>query len=158
MKIISDRRGMTLVEVIIATSITAMIVGLLGTSLFMFTKVTGQGNAKLATFQDMQNAGQWITRDGISAQTTSLVEGAAPVASMTLNWSDGGQSNTVIYFLSGNLLKRSYNGTAMTVARNVSSVGFAISQGVITSDITSAPAGRWGVSKDATYKVCLRTI
>jgi len=156
MKTTVDQRGITLVETLLATAIAAVIVGLLGSTIFLFMRSTEQGNKHLMAYQDLQNAGHWITRDGMAAQTTSLVNGAAPVTSMTLSWTDGGQSNTVTYSLSGDDLRRDYNGTAMTVARNVSSVGFSISQRVITSNITSAPAGRWEVSKEATYRVRLR--
>ena len=156
MKTTVAQRGITLVETLLATAIAAMIVGLLGSTIFLFMRSTEQGNKQLIAFQDLQNAGHWITRDGMAAQTTGLADGAAPVVSMTLSWTDGEQSNTVTYSLSGDDLRRNYNGTVMTVARNVSSVGFSISQRVITSNMTSAPAGRWGASKDATYKVRLR--
>jgi len=152
-----DQKGLTLVEVVVATGIAAMIVVVLATSIFMFMRSTEQGNQQLKAYQDLQNAGHWITRDGVAAQTTNLIDGAAPVASMTLGWSDGGQSHTIIYSLSGDDLRRNHNGIVTTVARNVSSVGFSISQRTITGSVTAAPASRWGVSAVATYEVRLRT-
>jgi type II secretory pathway pseudopilin PulG len=138
-----DQRGLTLVETLLATAIATMIVGLLGSTLFMFMRSTEQGNKQLIAYQDLQNAGYWISQDGMAAQTTNLV-------------TDGGQSNTVTYSLSGDDLKRNHNGTVMSVARNISNVNFSISQRVITGNITSSPASRWGVSKEAIYKVSLR--
>jgi len=152
-----DRRGVTLVETLLAASITAMIVGVLGSALFLFWRATEQGNDEYRALHDVQNAGFWITRDGEMAQSTSLTPGADPVQSMTLNWTDGGQAHTVTYSLSSASLQRDEDGSVSAVARHVSAVGFSISsERVITADITSAPEGRWGVTEQATYKVFLR--
>jgi hypothetical protein len=152
-----DRRGITLVETLLAASITAMIVGVLGSALFLFWRGTEQGNDQYRALHDVQNAGFWITRDGEMAQSTSLTPGADPLQSMTLSWADEGQVHTVSYSLSGASLQRDEDGSVSTVARNVSAAGFSISaQRVITVVITSTPAGRWGVTEQATYKAYLR--
>ena len=153
----TDERGVTLVEILLAAGIATMIIGVLGSSIFLFWRTTEQGNERYRALHDVQNAGFWITRDGQRAQSTSLIEGADPVESMTLSWTDGGQSHTVTYSLSGNSLQRNHDGTITTVARLISSVGFSISaQRVITCAITSSPQGRWEVSEQTTYKVYLR--
>lgn len=157
MNLHTDQRGITLVEVLLAAGIATMIAGVLGSAIFLFFRVTEQGNDQYRALHDVQNAGFWITRDGESAQTADLVEGADPVNSMTLSWSDAGEEHTITYSLSGNNLQRDYDGTISTVARYISFVGFSISeQRVITADITSAPQGRWETSEQSTYKVYLR--
>jgi len=157
MKMSTDERGVTLVETLLAAGIAAMIVGVLGSAIFLFWRTTEQGNEQYSALHDVQNTGFWLTRDGQRAQSTSLNEGEDPVESMTLSWTDGGQSHTVTYSLSGTSLQRNHDGTVTTVARHISSVGFSISsQGVITADITSSPQGRWEISEQTTYKVCLR--
>lgn len=156
MKMRIDQRGMTLVELLMAAGISAMLVGVLGSAIFQFMQVTERGNDQFRALHDLQNAGYWLTLDGKRAQTTTLIEGAQPVESMTLNWTDGSESHTATYSLSATALQRNHNGTITIVARHVSSVGFSISQGVITTTVTSSPEGRWEVSKEMTYKTCLR--
>jgi len=156
MKIRFDQRGTTLIELLISVGLTAIIAVVLGSVIFQFAQATEQGNGQLQALHDLQNAGYRITADGKRAETTNLIEGAGPVSTMTLAWSDGEQSNTITYSLSGTDLEREHNGTTRVVARHVSGVEFSISQGVVTVTITSAPAGRWGVSKQATYKTYLR--
>jgi len=157
MKMGTCQRGVTLVETLLAAGIATMIVGVLGSAIFLFWRATEQGNEQCRALHDVQNAGFWITRDGQRAQSTSLNEGEDPVESMTLSWTDGGQSHTVTYSLSGTSLQRNYDGTVTTVARHISSVGFSISaQRVITADITSSPEGRWEISEQTTHKVYLR--
>ena len=154
MKIGTDQRGITLVETLLAAGIAAMIVGVLGSAIFLFMRVTEEGNDHFRALHDVQNAGFWITRDGGGAQSISLNEGEDPVESMTLGWTDGGQAHTVTYSLSGTDLQRNYDGTVTTVARYISGVGFSISsEGVITGNITSSPEGRWETSEEVTYKI-----
>ena len=148
---------MTLIELLISLGVTAMLVGVLGSVIFQFTMAAEQGNERLDVLHDVQNAGYWITADAKRALTTDLVEGAQPVESMTLGWSEGSQSHTVVYSLSERDLERAHNGVTRVVARHVSEAGFALSQGVVTVTLTSSPEGRWEVSKETVYKSYLRT-
>lgn len=158
MKIGTDQRGFTLAEFLMAAGIAVMLVGVLGSAIFQFVRVTEQGNDQFRALHDVQNAGYWITLDGRRAETTDLVEGAQPVESATLGWTDRGQAHTSTYSLSGTDLQRNYDGTITTVARYVSSVGFSISaEGYITVNVTSSPGGRWGVSEETVYKVYPRS-
>jgi len=156
MRVSADQKGITLVETLLAAGIATMIVGVLGSAIFLFFRVTEQGNEQYRALHDVQNAGFWITRDGEKAQSTDLTPGADPVGSMTLSWSDLGQAHTVTYSLSGSNLQRNHDGEVSAVARHVSSVGFSLSaQRVVTADVTSSPDGRWGVSEETTFKAYL---
>lgn len=151
----TDKRGITLVETVVAFGIATMLVAVLGSAIFQFMRFTEQGNDQFRALHDVQNAGYWVTLDGKRAQTTDLIEGADPVASMTLYWTDEGQSHEVKYSRSGTDLQRTHNDTTITtVARHIASVEFSISQEeVITASVTSSPDGRWGVSEKATYNI-----
>jgi len=161
MKRNAGQRGMVVAELLIAIGLSAMIVGTVGSAVFQFTGATERGNQQFRALHDVQNAGYWLTRDGARAESTSLVEGAPPVSSIILNWTDDGQPKSCAYSLFGTDLTRyadgGYpNGTATIVARNISHVEFSMSQGVIIVSITSSPDGRWGVEKEITYRISRR--
>ncbi len=152
----ADQRGLTLVELLLALGISALISGTLGTAIHQFVMASERGNDDLRALHDVQNAGFWLTLDGERAEGTNLVDGAPPAQSMTLSWTIGGQAHTSAYSLSETALNRDHNGTITTVARHVASAQFSLAGRVITVTMTSTPAGRWGVSEQATYKVWLR--
>jgi len=144
------------VELLVAIAITGMISGVLGSAVFQFSQVTQRGQGSFEAIHDAQLVGYWVTLDGRSAQTTNLVDGAPEVQTMTLTWVDTGQTHTVTYSLSGTELERNHNGTVKTVGRNVTSVGFARIGDVVTTNLDYSSGGRWPVSKESTYKICLR--
>ena len=150
------QRGLTLVELLLALGISALIASTLGTAIHQFIMTSERGNDSLRALHDVQNAGFWLTLDGERAEGTSLVDGAPPVQSMTLSWTSGGQAHTSTFSLSGAALRREHNGTITTVARHVASAQFSLAGRVITATMTSTPAGRWGVSEQAMYKIWLR--
>ena len=153
---LSDQKGLTLVELLVAAAISSMIIGALGTALHQFIMTSKRGNDELRALHDVQNAGHWLNLDGERAEATNLVDGALPAESMTLSWANGGQAHTSTYSLSGTELKRDHNGTVTTLARHVSDVQFSLAGRLITVTVTSTPEGRLGVSEQATYKIWLR--
>ena len=156
MRRLGDQSGLTLVELLVATAITGLLAGALGTTVHQLFMTSERGNDELRALHDVQNAGSWLNLDGERAETTNLIDGAPPAASMTLSWTSGSQAHTVTYSLSGTELQRNHNGTTITVARHISGIQFSISDRVITVMMTSTPEGRWGVSKEAEYRIWLR--
>jgi hypothetical protein len=43
-----------------------------------------------------------------------------------------------------------------TLAQNISSANFSVQDRIITMSLTAAPDGRWDISENETYKICLR--
>ena len=153
----SGQKGMTLVEVMIASAITAVIAGGLSVAIFMTVNVSGRGNDEASAMHDVQTASYWISHDTQMASTTDLVEAAEAVDSVVLEWTGCyGNSHTSTYSLSGTELQRDYDGATITVAQYVSLVEFYISGNVLTFRIESNPPGRWNVSQDMTGNACLR--
>ena len=158
MKIVREQKGFTLVEILIALGITALVAGTLGTAIFQIFDRSARGNDTLKALNDIHNAGRWLYLDGERAETTDLVDATPPVPpvnAMSLSWTSDGQLHTATYSLSGTELVRNHNGTVTTVARYVSSVDFSISNRLIKIDLTSTP-GSTGVSKQVTYHSWLR--
>ncbi len=144
-----SQRGMTLVEVLIATAISGLIIGLLGTVIYQFVTVTGRGNDKMTALHDVQNAGYWVSLDG---QMASAASGGGELLELIMH-----DDSTITYALSGTELQRTAGeAQMMIVARNISNVDFDVENRIITMTITSSP-GHWGISEERTYRVYLRS-
>ena len=156
----SGQKGFTLLEFVAAFGITAMVlsafVGLI------WHEIRGNATAKVAVTasSDLGNAGRCLSQNCMMAQSSDLVDEAAPVDQLTLSWIEWyqltGVSHVSTYWLSGTDLKRDYDGTVTTVARNISSVAFSQTDRVITMVVTSTPP--WVPTKtvERTFRVWLR--
>ena len=140
-------RGMTLVELVAAVAATGIIVVFLGTAIYQIITVSASGNDRLIALHELQNAARWFNSDGQQA-----VEASAG-AGLSLTLSD---NSTVTYSLAGTELRRTTGGPPMTLARNITAAAFTFSDRVVTMSLVATPAGRYGVSESATYRVALR--
>lgn len=146
-----NQRGMTLVEILIATAILGLIATLPGAAIYQFINVVERGRVKMVALHEVQNAAHWVARDGQMART------AVGGSQLALTLPD---NTSIIYELVGTgpryQLRRTAGGSQLAVARNVTGASLSINGRVIIMTLTSSPEGRWGVSEERTYKVYLR--
>ena len=142
-----DEQGLTMVELIMATAITGLIVSFLGTSIYQMFTITEYGNNRLTATHELQNAAYWFNLDGQRAVSADA-NGA-----LLLAISD---NSLITYSLAGTELRRTTGGAHMILARNITSANFSIEDRVITMHLISSPEGRDNVSENGTYKVHLR--
>ena len=160
----SNRRrqqgGFTLLELVAAVAIVAAMGSVITTVIFHEVRGTAAARNEVAASIDTGEAGRWISRDSMSAESTDLVDGAPPVDQLTLSWTEWyeltGVSHVSTYSLSGTDLKRDFDGVVTTVARNISNVAFSQADRVVTVEITSIPPWTTDREEERTYKVYLR--
>jgi type II secretory pathway pseudopilin PulG len=140
-------RGFTLVDLVMATAITGLIVSFLGTSIYQMLTVTEYGNDKLTATHELQNAAYWFQIDGQKAKSATSGNNLA----LTLT-----DNSTVTYDLLDTNLARTAGGSQMILAQNISEATFTINDRVITMSLTSSPEGRDNISETGVYKVYLR--
>lgn len=140
-------KGFTLVELLIATAITGLMVSALGTAVFQITRAAEYGNAKLTAVHEIQNVARWFNLDGQRAVAANVNNG------LLLTVSD---NSLITYAVNGTELRRTASGLPMTLARNITSANFSVENRTIIMTITSSPAGRPNVSEPGTYQVTLR--
>jgi prepilin-type N-terminal cleavage/methylation domain-containing protein len=143
----NGERGFTLVELLIATAITGLIVSLLSMAVYYVVTIPEYGNDRVTALHELQNAAHWINLDG------QMAENATGGDELVLTLPD---DSSISYTLAGTDLIRTTSTSNMTLARNITSVNFSIQDRYINMNINSSPAGRWGVSENETYKICLR--
>lgn len=143
----SNERGFTVVELIMATAITGLIVSFLGTGLHQMLTVTEYGNDRLTAMHELQNVAHWFNLDGQKAVAASVDSGLM----LTIS-----ESSSITYSLAGTELRRTVGSNQMTLARHITSANFSIENRVITMSLTSSPEGRDSVRESGTYQVYLR--
>ncbi len=140
-------RGFTLVELIMATAVAGLIVGVLVGTIFQIIAVSEYGNNKLTAMHELQNVAHWVGLDG---QSASAVSGGSE---LTLTLPD---ASSITYAVVGTDLRRTAGGSEMTLAQNISDISFSIEDRVITMTITSSSEGIRDVDEQGIYKVYLR--
>lgn len=141
-------QGFTLMELVVAMAVAGVIFGVIGMGLYHLVSVPDYGNEKLTALHELQNAGHWFSRDG------QMAENAVPAGSkLTLSYPD---DPAVVYNLLDGSLVRECDGASSVLARHVDDVLFSVAGSVVTMQLTTAPDGRWNVSENETYRVCLR--
>ena len=140
-------RGFSLVELLVATTITGLVVSGLGTAIYQIITVTEYGNDRLTATHELQHVAHWFSLDGQRATTANSDNELV----LTLSG-----DSSVTYTVVGTELYRTAGGSNMTLAQNITSANFSVENRTITMAITSSPQGRWNVSENGTYKVYLR--
>src|SRR3972149_12050426 len=106
-------RGFTLMEVMVASAITALVVAAAGPALFQVMTGTERNNNRVTALRQVQEAGTWLSRDALRAQSLSVSEGGG--FPLTLSWGslvpDGrngtvSTENTVTYTVAGDSFQR----------------------------------------------------
>jgi len=155
------QKGMTLLELLAAMAVAAMI--MTGAVALIFQEYRGTAIAKttITAAHEIGHAAWWISQDGMMAESTDLVEGADPVDHLTLTWVEKHDflniPHSCSYSLVGTELRRDYDGTVTTVARNISKIEFSQTGRLITVSISCTPQW-WDPQRTVqkTYRICLR--
>ena len=123
----NGQRGFTLIDLVVAIAIGSVILTGAGEALFQILNGVDRGVEQLSTLRDAENAAIWLTRDVRMAEYTDITDGASPVSSLTLQWTDSqsGGTHTVTYAIADSKLVRNFDGALTTVSRRINSVGFS---------------------------------
>ena len=135
-------RGFTLVEMLVGVGIMGLAVGFIGAALFQTLGLSQAWSDDVLATKETRHAASWFARDALNAQTVDLADGAPPVSSVTISWTDQNDvAHTAAYAVVGDRLVRTLDGASITVARQVVSVSFSRSAQVITFSLTVTAAG-----------------
>ena len=118
------RKGFTLLEVVIALTITAVILPGLGITFYQMMTVPPAQRDQLTVSNEVQLVSSWLVSDG---QKAEYFTGGNGSASMNLSWTDPSGLHRVTYSLNNSVLTRDesiWNGSAMaphnvSVAHNI---------------------------------------
>jgi prepilin-type N-terminal cleavage/methylation domain-containing protein len=146
---IKKQQGFSLIEFIITISIMGILAGVLGPFFDQVLDVPEYGNERITAMHELQNAAHRVNIDGQMAK--SATGGSSLVLTMPDN-------STISYTLNSGNFTRSSGCVNTILARNITYVSFTVDGRHVTMDITSSPEGRWDVSENKTYQICLRPV
>lgn len=103
-----NQKGFTLIELIVAIAITALIIGVIVMSIFQVFIVNALSSNHMLAVRQVQNAGYWINHDVQMAQSVATDDGATgfPFDVIWEEWD--GTLNKVTYTLEDGELKRKH--------------------------------------------------
>jgi prepilin-type N-terminal cleavage/methylation domain-containing protein len=166
------RRGFTLVEVLIAITVTGLIMGGITTAIIQMINVNNQNTNSITAQRQVQQVGFAMSNDGLQAR--SIVESISGDAHLLdsnpftwpvkFMWIDNnGITHNIVYTLAGNVLTRSETFGASTlnrdIATDISSAGFSrVGNGIYRLEVTSSINGKYPVTETRTYEIKLRAV
>jgi prepilin-type N-terminal cleavage/methylation domain-containing protein len=117
-------KGFTLIELLVVMPILSVVMGVMAMTIIMMIKVGSQNNDYALSLSQVQNAGYWITRDVMNAQTVSPQPEEGIL--LTVEWNDWDNTHYEIdYVFDGNKLRREINGD---------SPGMLVAQYIVTGE------------------------
>lgn len=152
-----SERGVTLVETLMAIGIMTMALGMVGGPLYGVLAADDKWRDEVSATVSWRQAGASVAKDGVNAETTSLADGAEPVATATFGWTDTTATpHAASYAIAGSTLVRTLDGVPLVVARRVVDVAFSRSGALMTFLIEVDAAA--GSTKAATTSAFMRNL
>jgi prepilin-type N-terminal cleavage/methylation domain-containing protein len=146
------QQGFTLVETLIAVAISGLILSGLVSGFYQMTMGTSTSNARMLAINYTQNAGEWLSRDARNAEDVTLSGNYPTFTWHDYGYTDDAHKSTVVYYLDGNNLRRSYQygialpGDATLICQYTVIDSASFSDSVlsvfVTSTVGSGPAGQ----------------
>lgn len=154
---LTSASGFTLLEALIAVAVLSLALGFVGSSLFQALGIQRTWREDVVAVKEARHAASWFAGDALNAEATDLVDGAQPVSSVTLTWTDReGVPHTALYSASGTSLVRDFDGSQIVLARRVVSSQFSLSGRVLTFHLEVEAAG--GRTATVTLETYLRML
>ncbi len=157
-RLLSRSQGFTIVEVVVATGLLSVTLGLIGTTVFQSLSIERFWRDGVIATKDLRHATSQFSRDALVAQTTNLVNGNPPQPGVTLNWTDSNSvAHTATYSVdvNGNLV-RNYDGAQLVLARGVVATAFSLNGNVLDFDLWVQ--GDLGTTKSISLQTYLRLL
>lgn len=93
-----SERGFTLIELLVVVAILSLMVGAVSMSIFQVVTGTERSNNNMTVIRQVQNAGDWISRDAVSAQNVVVDDDPETPEFLTLTWREGVYGGDTIYY------------------------------------------------------------
>jgi len=139
---ISDQRGFTVIELVVAIAIISTLATMLSTTMSQYVRSVSLNRAMFEANHAFMVSSIWMGKDFQMGEAIDLEDDTSDT-SFTMTWVDeydgASDPHSVTYALVGSELLRTYDGNQITVARNISSLTFSRCKGRVSMDMTVSP-------------------
>jgi len=113
-----NQKGFTLIELLVAIALTGIIGTAAAMSIHQILTGTVLSNDQNTAINQVRNAGYWISRDALTAQ--SVNDNPEDPKFLELTWQEwDGTPHTVYYTLEDGTLRRNYDGQETLIAQYI---------------------------------------
>jgi len=179
MRVAHDQAGFTLVELLVATAVSGLLLALAVTITFQTTSVTMSSSADITASEDIKLAVRPFIRDLRMAQSSNLVDGADPIDQLILDWTswydESGELSAVEYHCEYVLLEsegkierklwKHYDSkhpgdptSVSTHGKYISDIEFSRVGQLVTVTISSSPEDREETEETMSYQISMRVM
>jgi len=179
MKFLRDQKGFSLIEILVSLAISGMIMAGLTGAIFQTVRVTERSRPQIVALDDIRNVSRVITDDLRKTEGTDLVDGADPVSSVDLYWTDWTETQPYRHectiALVGNVVTRTRDAwedtdldwvedgsetditisEILTIGTYISDLEFSLDGDIIIVTITSSPQDLEETEHSKTYRITL---
>ncbi|GEM_PF-2792042 len=149
--------GFTLMEMLVVVGILGVLLSLGGRSTYQALSLRRTWQDESLAVRELRSAESWFAGDAMNASGTTLTDGAAPVGSVTLTWTDGlGGNHTADYTLSNGDMVRTFDGVPYAVAHRVQSAAFSLNNKTLIFQV--GVTAEYGSIQNSTLHTYLRML
>ncbi len=149
------QRGFTLLEFLISIGFMSALAGLISGSTLLSIRTNTETGAIADVAVETAKTTRWLVRDVHRAETTNLVDLAAPVATANFQWDDGGPVVCTYSLVNSTDMQRSCGSSVGVVGRNISNLQFSRSGNLITVSYQIIPPESPGKAQTINLNIAL---
>ena len=134
-RLLRDHSGLTLMELLVALGILAVVGGASTVATFQVMSIQGKWRDEVRQATELRHAGSAFARDAFNSASTTLADPNSATTTVGLQWTDAKGTTTLKQLVRILSINGSQVGQTQ-VARNVVSATFSRSGKVVTFDLT----------------------
>jgi prepilin-type N-terminal cleavage/methylation domain-containing protein len=162
----NSQKGFTLVELLIAIAIAAIIMGGIATTFYQIFSVQAGTTNRMYAIRQVQNVGYWVSLDAQNTQSISLVDdiNTTEVEFMVFNWVEWNGNEFIVRYVifdNGDMYRYEYEDSVETsslIAEDITSCEIHEDGGLLIMTVTAEVGSFKQASETRIYEVVPRSI
>jgi type II secretory pathway pseudopilin PulG len=152
-----SQSGVTIVELLSGIALSALIGGIMVSSMFELTKASELGQAQQAVTVQIRAATLWLERDIARASSSNVPDPGSPLTTAQFDWTDEVGPHSCVYALTGTDLIRTCDSVPISVAKHLTGLQFTRSGQLVTVGFTATSPDLATKSESVSINLAMRS-